>query len=85
MLLGVKISAKVIIVLNEEVGLTYANPEELRILAKQIVNLCVTVSVDLRMTAIAVLLLINGCGEQTNIVEEVRIVDANEEAMETTH
>ena len=85
MLLGIKIGAKVVVVLNEEVGLAYANPEEAGFLAKQIVDLGVAVGIDLGMTAIAVLLLIYGCGEQTDIIEEVRIVDADEEAVETTH
>ena len=86
MVLGVEISAQVIVVLKEEVGLANANPEELGMLAEQIVNLLVTVCIDIGETAIGrVLLLIDSCREQSHIVECIRIVDADKETVEATH
>ena len=51
-LLAVEISAQVIVVLKEKIGLADTNPEELGMLAEQIVNLLVTVCIDIGETAI---------------------------------
>ena len=84
-LLRVEIGAQIIIVLDEEVGLANANPEEVGILGKQTVNLLVTVGIDFRVTIRVGLLLVDGGREQANVAEEVGIIDGDEEAVETTH
>ena len=44
--LGVEIGTQVVVVLDEEVGLANANPEQLGALAEQVVDLCVAVGID---------------------------------------
>ena len=83
--LAIEISAKVGIVLVEEVGLTATNPEELGVLAEEPVDLRIAVSIDIGETFRIGLLLIDSCREQTYITERIRIIDRDEKAVEATH
>ena len=60
-MLGVEVGTQVVIVLEEEVGLPNANPEEVGLLGKQSVNLCIAVSIDFRMAIGVGLLLVDSC------------------------
>ena len=83
--LTIEVSAQVVVVLVEEVSLTDTNPEELGVLGQEVVDLRVAVCIDLGMTIRIGLVLIDSCREETYIVEQIRIVDGDEEAVETTH
>ena len=85
MLLRIKISTQIVVVLNQEVGLTDTNPEEFGVLGKKLINLTVTVGIDIRESALTILLLVDSGREQTYVTKRVRIVDSDEEAVETTH
>ena len=84
-LLAVEISAQVIVVLVEEVGLTNTNPEEVGLFAEEVVDLLVAISIDVGESVWISLLLIYSCREKADVAEHVRIVDADEEAVKTTH
>ena len=85
MALGVEIGTQVVVVFEEEVGLANANPEERGILGKEGINLLVAVGIDVGESVGVFLLLVNGCREETYVAEEVGIVDADEQTVETTH
>ena len=83
--LAVEICTQVVVVLDEEVGLTDTNPEQAGLLCEELVYLSIAVGIDVGESALTVLLMVDRCREQTYITEEIRIVDADEEAVETTH
>ena len=58
-LLRVKISTQIVVVLNQEVGLTDTNPEEFRVLSKELVDFSVTIGIDIGESALTVLLLVD--------------------------
>ena len=62
--LGVKVGTSVVVVLDEEVGPADTNPEEVRVFAEQVVDLLVTVSVDVGESIGISLLLDYGSGER---------------------
>ena len=59
--LGVEIGTQVVVVLEKEVGLANANPEELGILGKEGINLLVAVGIDVGESVGIFLLLVNVC------------------------
>ena len=75
MMLAVEIGAKIVVVLDEEIGLTDTNPEKLGVLGEEVVDLGITICIDLGMSVGIGLVLIDCCREQTYIVEGIRIVD----------
>ena len=81
----VEIGTQVVVVLDQEVGLTDTDPEEVGLLAEEVVDLLVAVGIDIREAALTVLLLIHGSREQADITKHIGIVDRDEETMETTH
>ena len=81
----VKIGAQVIVILDEEIGAATTNPEKFGVLAEQVVDLRITVSIDIGEAVGIGLLLIHSGREQSYVTKHLRIVDADEEAMETTH
>ena len=66
-LLRIKISTQIVVVLDQEVGLANTNPEQLGVLAEQLVDLSVAVGIDVGESALTVLLLVDSCREQTYI------------------
>ena len=75
MVLGVEIGAQIVVVLYEEVGFADTDPEQSWVLAEEIVDLGITVGIDLGMTLCALLLLIDSCREESYVAKEIRIVD----------
>lgn len=63
--LGVEIGTQVVVVLEEEVGLANANPEELGILGKEGINLLVAVGIDVGESVGVFLLLVNEFAENS--------------------
>ena len=84
MVLRVEISAQVVVVLDEEVGLADTYPEQLGVLGKELVDLSIAVGIDVGETTVRLLLIDSG-REQTYVTEHIRIVDRDEQAVETTH
>ena len=83
--LRVEIGAQVGVVLVEEVSLTDAYPEQVGVLGEQLVDLTIAVLIDVGEAVGIGLLLVDSGREQTYIAEHIRIVDADEEAVEATH
>src|SRR3712207_763270 len=81
MAFGIQIFAKIGVVLIKEIGLSYANPKHLRATAEQPINLLIAVFIDRLDTTF--LSLIYRCGEQTHVIEGVRIVDGDKQRVET--
>ena len=73
--LGVEIGTQVVVVLDEEVGLANANPEEVGVLGEEPVNLCVAVGIDFGMTALVVLLLVDSGREQSYVAESGLLIE----------
>ena len=57
------------VVLVEEIGITYAYPEELWLGSKEVSQLIIHIVVDILVGTTAPLLLADGCGEQTYITK----------------
>ena len=62
------------VVLVEEIGITYANPEELWLGSKEVSQLIIHIVVDILVGTTAPLLLADGCGEQTYITKGLRLL-----------
>ena len=58
-LLAVEVSTQIVVVLNQEVGLTNTNPEEVGLLGEKLVDLLIAIGIDLGMTLGIGLLLID--------------------------
>ena len=58
-LLAVEVSTQIVVVLNQEVGLTNTNPEEVGLLGEELVDLLIAIGIDLGMTLRIGLLLID--------------------------
>ena len=58
--LRVEISAQVVVVLDEEVGLADTYPEQLGVLGKELVDLSIAVGIDVGETTVRLLLIDSG-------------------------
>ena len=58
--LRVEISAQVVVVLDEEVGLADTYPEQLGVLGEELVDLSIAVGIDVGETTIGLLLIDSG-------------------------
>ena len=83
--LRVEVGAQIVVVLDQEVGVTATDPEELGILTEQVVDLAVAVSIDVGEAVGIGLLLIDSGREQAYVAKQIRIINADEETVETTH
>ena len=80
-MLRIEIGTQVIVVLDEEIGLADTNPEQIGLLAEEVVYLRVTIGIDIGEASLTILLLIDRSREQANIAKQIRIIDADKEAM----
>ena len=61
--LAIQFLSKSVVVLIEEIGITYAYPEEFWLGSKEVSQLIIQIVVDILIGSIAPLLLADGCGE----------------------
>ena len=60
MILTVEVGAQVIVVLDEEVGFTDTNPEQLGVLGEELVDLSIAVGIDIGEATVGLLLIDSG-------------------------